>query len=54
MLWYHYVCPAKYRQVVISPEIDETLKEMCLEIEKRYEVYFLETGADQDHVHFLL
>jgi putative transposase len=33
--------------------VDASLKEVCLEIEKRYEVYFLEIGADKDHVHFL-
>ena len=30
------------------------LKEVCLEIEKRYEVKFLEIGTDRDHVHFLV
>lgn len=51
---YHYVCPAKYRRVVFTEQVDETLKEVCMGIEKRYEVYFLEIGADKDHVHFLL
>ena len=51
---YHFVCPAKYRRVVISKEVDLTLKEVCLEIEKRYEVHFLEIGTDKDHVHFLI
>jgi putative transposase len=31
-----------------------TLKEIYLEIEKRYEVHFLEIGTDKDHVHFLV
>jgi REP element-mobilizing transposase RayT len=31
-----------------------TLKETCLEIEKRYEIHFLEIGTDKDHVHFLV
>jgi len=30
------------------------LREVCLEIEKRYEITFLEIGTDQDHVHFLV
>jgi len=30
------------------------MKEICLEIEKRYEVHFLEIGTDKDHVHFLV
>jgi REP element-mobilizing transposase RayT len=48
------VCPAKYRRVVFSKAVDETLKEVCLEIEKRFEVHFLEIGTDKDHVHFLI
>jgi REP element-mobilizing transposase RayT len=54
VLIYHYVCPAKYRRVVFSEQVDYSLKEICLEIEKRYEVYFLEIGTDKDHVHFLV
>ena len=27
---------------------------MCLEIEERYQVKFLEIGTDEDHVHFLV
>jgi len=54
ILLYHYVCPAKYRRVVISKAVDMTLKETCLEIEKRYEIHFLEIGTDKDHVHFLV
>lgn len=54
MLLYHLVCPAKYRRVVFSKAVDEELKQICLEIAKRYEVHFLEIGTDQDHVHFLL
>jgi len=54
VLLYHFVCPAKYRRVVFSKEVDETLKDICLEISKRYEIHFLEIGVDQDHVHFLI
>jgi putative transposase len=54
VLLYHFVCPAKYRRVVFSPEVDETLKETCLEIAKRYQVHFLEIGTDTNHVHFLV
>ena len=54
VLLYHFVCPAKYRRVVFSKKVDQTLKETCLEIEKRYEVHFLEIGTDKDHVHFLV
>ena len=54
ILMYHIVCPAKYRKVIFSEEADEVLKEICLEIEKRYEIYFIEIGADKDHVHFFI
>jgi len=54
VLLYHFVCPAKYRKVVFDKEVDETLKVICLEIAKRYEISFLEIGIDKDHVHFLI
>ena len=54
VLIYHVVCPAKYRRVVFSKTVDEKIKEVCLEIGKRYEVTFLEIGVDKDHVHFLI
>ena len=54
VLLYHFVCPAKYRKVVFSQEIDTTLKEICLEIGKRYEMNFIEIGMDSNHVHFLI
>ncbi len=54
MLLYHIVCPAKYRRVVITPPVDEKLKETCLAIGKRYDMTFLEIGTDEDHVHFLV
>jgi REP element-mobilizing transposase RayT len=51
---YHIVCPAKYRRAVFTPPVDRKLKEVCLGIEKRYEITFLEIGTDKDHVHFLV
>jgi REP element-mobilizing transposase RayT len=51
---YHFVCPAKYRRVVFSEQIDITLKEICLEISKRYDITFIEIGTDKYHVHFLV
>lgn len=54
VILYHYVCPAKYRKVVFSPEVDNTIKDTCLEISKRYQVHFLEIGTDKNHVHFLV
>ena len=51
---YHIVCPAKYRRTVFSKEVEAKLKEICDEIQKRYEIEFLEIGSDDDHVHFLV
>ena len=49
---YQIVCPAKYRRMVFSEVVEAKLKEVCGEIEKRYEMTFPEIGADGDHVHF--
>ena len=54
LLLYHVVCPAKYRRDVFSEEVEKTIKEVCEEMGKWYEIRFLEIGADEDHVHFLV
>ncbi len=54
VLLYHIVCPAKYREIVLSNEVDNAIKKICIEISKRYEMHFVEIGADKDHVHFLV
>ena len=54
LLLYHFVCPAKYRGKVFTEEVEQTMKKICLGIEKRYEIHFVEIGSDEDHVHFLL
>lgn len=43
---------AKYRRGVFDKDVDDVLKEICLSIEKRYEVEFLEIGTDKYHVNF--
>lgn len=54
-LVYHFVCPTKYRRVVITEGVDECVKQTCAGIELRYDwIQFLEIGADKDHVHFLI
>ena len=54
VLLYHLVFPAKYRRAVIDKAVDGIIRDICLEIEKRYEVQFVEIGTDEDHVHFLI
>ena len=54
VLLYHLVFPTKYRRLVIDGTVDQLIKDICLEIEQRYEVHFVEIGTDKDHVHFLV
>jgi len=54
VLLYHLVCGSKYRRAVFNAAVDPALKDVCLEISVRYEITFLEIGADRDHVHFLI
>ena len=53
LLLYHIVCPVKYRRKVFTDEVEKGLKDICLEIEKRYEIGYVEIGTDEDHIHFL-
>ena len=54
MLLYHVVCTVKYRRVVFYEGVENSLKNICAGIEERYEVFFIEIGADDNHVHFLI
>jgi REP element-mobilizing transposase RayT len=54
VLLYHFVCPAIYRRIVFDTSVDKSLKDICLEISKRFEISFIEIGTDNDHVHFLI
>ena len=38
----------------MSKHVDEVLRVACMEIEKRWEIFFLEIGLDRDHAHFLI
>jgi len=54
LLLYHFVCPIKYRRSVLTESVSKTFKEICLNIEQRYEMNFIEIGLDDNHVHFLI
>src|SRR3954465_12902816 len=54
VLLFHLVFPAKYRRAVFDAAVDQTLRDVCLGIEARYQLKFLEIGADRDHVHVLV
>lgn len=54
LLIFHLVCPIKYRRRIFTPDIENSLKTVCLELGIRYEYQFLEIGIDENHVHFLI
>jgi len=54
LLLYHIVFPVKYRRSVLTPEVEKTLKEVCILIEEFYEMNFVEIGSDSNHIHFLV
>ena len=39
---------------MIDEHVDQVIKNICLEMEKRYQINFLEIGTDEDHAHFLV
>ena len=43
VLLYHLVFPAKYRRAVFDAAVDQALRDVCLAIEARYQLKFLET-----------
>ena len=34
--------------------VEKSLKEICIGISERFEIHYVEIGADEDHVHFLI
>ena len=54
LLLYHFVCPAKYRRKIFTEAVEQSLKQVCNDIAEAYEILFVEIGADEDHVHFLV
>ena len=54
LLLYHLVCPIKYRRNVLSEAVEGSLVDVCRNIEDRFEIHFIEIGADENHVHFMI
>lgn len=38
----------------MTNKADTAIREICLEIQKRYEIHFVEIVPDRDHVYFLV
>jgi REP element-mobilizing transposase RayT len=54
LLLYHFVFPAKCRRTIFIWWVENTLVEICSEIELRYDIKFEEIWADENHIHFLI
>ena len=53
LLLYHLVCPIKYRRSILTDLVSGSMIKVCEEIENRYDIFFIEIGLDDNHVHFL-
>lgn len=53
-LQYHIVWCVKYRQKILSGEIEHSLKESILKIASDNEFSILEMETDEDHIHLLI
>ena len=40
--------------MVLSDEVDQVIKDICVDISILYEMHFVEIGTDKDRVHFLV
>jgi len=45
---------SQLQAVVFDEKVDGVLKDVCLDIEQRYQIKSLGIGTDADHVHFLV
>jgi REP element-mobilizing transposase RayT len=52
--FFHIQLTIKYRRKVLTPEIEQTIKETCEGFKDRYNIEIKELGFDQDHVHLYL
>lgn len=50
---YHLILTIKYRQRIITKEIEQRLVEIFEYIAPNHHVTLIESGADEDHIHFL-
>jgi len=48
------VFPVPYRHGNISNKAEQTIIDVGKGIRERFDIYFVETGADENHIHFLI
>lgn len=54
ILLFHMVCSIKYRRNVLSESVKDTIVNVCMEIQEKYGIEFLEIGTDSNHIHYLI
>lgn len=53
-LMYHLVCAVKYRRNVLTESVTDTIVNVCLDIQDKYDIDFIEIGTDVNHIHYLI
>lgn len=53
-LVYHLVCVVKYRRDVLTDSVIDTIVNVCMEIQEKYNIQFIEIGTDVNHIHYLI
>lgn len=53
-LLYYLVCAVKYRRNVITEDVRDTIVNVCMEINEKYGLDFVEIGTDGNHIHYLI
>lgn len=54
LLYYHFCCVTKYRRKVITADVAEIIKSVCVDIGSRFDVRLNEFNGEPDHIHCLL
>ena len=53
-LLYHLVYAIKYRRNVLTDDVTDTIVNVCMEIQEKYGIEFIEIGTDVNHIHYLI
>ena len=53
-LLYHLVCAIKYRRNVLTDDVTDTIVNVCMELQEKYGIEFIEIGTDVNHIHYLI
>ena len=48
------MCAVKYRRNVLTEGVTDTIVNVCMEIQEKYGIEFIEIGTDVNHIHYLI